>query len=363
MNTPGAILKSERERRNIPLKDIARKLRINIKYLYAIEEDNYEDLPAEVFARSYIRLYADELELDSSALLALFENLGKPPEPEEPPAQEASPQTPPQSGGSLKKPLKPVLIAAAAGLLVLIVIIIFQKKEQPVEESRAIERTEAVDVAKQLPGEEERIAAPSPEPAESEADKKDVAELTASPVEEPVIEKPVPAPEEEPPAPEAPVLNEKTEPADPPQEEPRLQETASRTAEEEPAPVQQEAAPAPELNPAPVQHEAARTPDQGPIPVPKPPVASARDTGRVYGDPQGSLALKITALELTWVWLSIDSGKPREWHLRPGQTITLKGHTAFTGKIGNAGGTRLYFNDRDLGELGPSGKIIDITLP
>jgi hypothetical protein len=75
------------------------------------------------------------------------------------------------------------------------------------------------------------------------------------------------------------------------------------------------------------------------------------------------MTLKIVAIELTWVSLSIDGASPREWHLRPGQMITLKGRTGFRGKIGNAGGTKLYLNNRDLGELGPSGAIVDITLP
>ena len=75
------------------------------------------------------------------------------------------------------------------------------------------------------------------------------------------------------------------------------------------------------------------------------------------------MTLKIVARELTWVSLSIDGGKPREWQLRPGQTITLNGQSGFSGKIGNAGGTRLYFNNKDMGELGPPGKIIDIVLP
>jgi cytoskeletal protein RodZ len=73
--------------------------------------------------------------------------------------------------------------------------------------------------------------------------------------------------------------------------------------------------------------------------------------------------LKVTATELTWVSVSIDGGKSKEWLLRVGEEIKLTAFEKFVIKTGNAGGTRIIFNDKDLGELGSYGKIAEIALP
>jgi hypothetical protein len=74
------------------------------------------------------------------------------------------------------------------------------------------------------------------------------------------------------------------------------------------------------------------------------------------------ISLEITAIELTWVSVSIDDGKPKEWLLRTGETVTVMSSEKFAVKIGNAGGTKLVFNGEDLGKLGDYGKVADIVL-
>jgi cytoskeleton protein RodZ len=333
MDTPGTVLKSERERQEKSLKDVARKLKINIKYLEAIEDDDFAVLPADVFARSYIRLYADELDLDSSKLLALFENMGNVPADEEPiPMEEAAP-VPPPSGEGQKRSFKPLLIIAAAGLLIVVLIFTLQKGERGGEESAPAARQASVHERKE-PVEKERP------PVEAlPAEKRDRAEDTVPAV------KPGPAPVH---------IEEKraeTSVAPPQNKKP--------AAEKSPVPVEK----AEVVQPAPAPQSEMTAPVQPAVRDEQKPVAKAAGPGMVYEKTAGEMTLKIVATELTWVSLSIDGASPREWHLRPGQIITLKGQTVFKGKIGNAGGTKLYLNNRDLGELGPSGAIVDITLP
>ena len=74
------------------------------------------------------------------------------------------------------------------------------------------------------------------------------------------------------------------------------------------------------------------------------------------------LSLRIEATEITWVSVSVDDGGPKEWLLRTGESISVTAREKFTLKIGNAGGTRLTLNNRDIGSLGPRGKIVDIVL-
>ena len=75
------------------------------------------------------------------------------------------------------------------------------------------------------------------------------------------------------------------------------------------------------------------------------------------------LSLKVTAVELTWISVSIDGSIRKEWIMRAGEVRTLTASEKFAVTIGNAGGTKLMFNDEDLGELGPRGKVADIVLP
>ncbi|SRR5579884_2268823 len=65
----GKTLKGMRERQGVSLQEIADRTRINITYLFCIEEDNFRALPAEVYLRSYIYQYAKMLHWDSKRVL------------------------------------------------------------------------------------------------------------------------------------------------------------------------------------------------------------------------------------------------------------------------------------------------------
>ncbi len=71
----GEILKEERERQGIDLRDVAKALKIRYDYLFAIEEAEFEKLPGEVFTKGYIRAYARYLNIDPEPLIEEFNNL------------------------------------------------------------------------------------------------------------------------------------------------------------------------------------------------------------------------------------------------------------------------------------------------
>lgn len=54
----GEKLRLERETRGIALRDISENTRISMRYLEAIESDDYRRLPGGIFNRSFIRAYA-----------------------------------------------------------------------------------------------------------------------------------------------------------------------------------------------------------------------------------------------------------------------------------------------------------------
>ncbi|GBE40169.1 MAG TPA: helix-turn-helix domain-containing protein [Nitrospirae bacterium] len=92
MNTPGTLLRSEREKQKKSLNDIEKVLKINIEYLRAIENDNYQQLPADLFAKSYLRSYSKALGLDDTHILDLYNKQFGPSTAKEPEADEHPPR-------------------------------------------------------------------------------------------------------------------------------------------------------------------------------------------------------------------------------------------------------------------------------
>lgn len=68
----GAIFRKVREREDISLKEAADALKIRRKYLRAIEQNEFEDLPPRAYSLGFIRNYARYLDLDPEALVMKF---------------------------------------------------------------------------------------------------------------------------------------------------------------------------------------------------------------------------------------------------------------------------------------------------
>ena len=234
-NTPGNILRPERENQNRSLKDIAQKLKINVEYLQAIEDDNYSLLPAEVFTKAYLRIYAETLGLNSEHILKLYKN-----SLEEPPVIATEPPGKTIDITALKNrliaafPWRPAAAMSVIAFLVIAAMVFMQGEDKKPSTTKAV----------------------------------------------PPLTKDIPVEEKE---------------------------QTGDTAPEE-------------------------------------------------------LQLKIIADEITWVSVSVDNGKPREWLMRAGESVTVEAFERFALKIGNAGGTMLLLNGKDVGRLGPHGKVVDIVL-
>lgn len=68
----GDKLRAERERQNLSIKDIERGTSIRSLYIDAIEKGSYETLPGEVYAKGFIRNYANFLKMDANAAVKQF---------------------------------------------------------------------------------------------------------------------------------------------------------------------------------------------------------------------------------------------------------------------------------------------------
>src|SRR5437764_15118802 len=62
----GEKLRLQRETRGIALRDISEQTRISMRYLEAIEADDYRRLPGGIFNRSFIRAYAKFIGYDEN---------------------------------------------------------------------------------------------------------------------------------------------------------------------------------------------------------------------------------------------------------------------------------------------------------
>jgi len=65
----GALLRSTRQARDIALQEMADKTRISVKYLDAIESDNFEALPSATFVRGYVREMARMLKIEETTMV------------------------------------------------------------------------------------------------------------------------------------------------------------------------------------------------------------------------------------------------------------------------------------------------------
>jgi cytoskeletal protein RodZ len=69
----GENLRREREMRGVSLDEIAGSTKISVRFLQAVENDDFASLPGGIFTRSFIRAYAKYLGLDDEQVMSEFQ--------------------------------------------------------------------------------------------------------------------------------------------------------------------------------------------------------------------------------------------------------------------------------------------------
>src|SRR5690554_2303288 len=69
----GEKLKKAREEKEYTLEDVRDSIKIRIRYLKAIEENNFEEIPGKAYIRAFIKSYAEYLGLDVVELIEEYE--------------------------------------------------------------------------------------------------------------------------------------------------------------------------------------------------------------------------------------------------------------------------------------------------
>lgn len=65
-------LQAWRQLRGISLREIAESTKISLRFLQAIEEGDFEQLPGGIYNTSYIRQYARAIQYEEAELLAYY---------------------------------------------------------------------------------------------------------------------------------------------------------------------------------------------------------------------------------------------------------------------------------------------------
>ena len=71
--TPGIVLRKARRDRDLDESDVCKELGLSIGSLKALEGDDFERLPAEIYVRGYIRNYCTLLGIEEQPVLACYQ--------------------------------------------------------------------------------------------------------------------------------------------------------------------------------------------------------------------------------------------------------------------------------------------------
>jgi cytoskeleton protein RodZ len=307
MPSIGETLRRERQRRNIQLDQVSRELKISPRFLEAIEEENFDRLPAGVFAKSFVRQYARMLGLDEDEAANEVQRALTPPAAAIPQfgsganlttsaAQRKAPPLPEfyvpkveawqhvsDRRSSWSSPLAALGLVVVAMLGCSLIYGWWQRQRHPVTlaASPALQR--------QQPAPPPRNAGPDPSPA-------------------------APAPQEVSASPEPPAAESAT------------------TA-------------APSAAPAAATASAAIAPE----------------TAAISGEPV-AVKVEVTAAEPVWVMARSDGKYLFSATLKANETRTVEAANTVLLRLGNAGGVTITLNGKPIGEVGPKGQVRTVQL-
>jgi cytoskeleton protein RodZ len=346
--TLGSFLKRHRQNQGKDLEEIAKKTRIHASTLRAIEEDNPKALPAEVFARGFVKNYAQYLGLDPNEALAWYieQNEGETRPTEKINVQEvlageamAEARTFPMGRFVFFFVVLGVLFFA--GYLVLS----FLNSSAPPADIATKDTTPQAQVEQQpLPAASETDE-PGTEPVVGGVGTEQTPPVTQSGTQDPALSlsgsSPVVVPGQEE---QKASLSPPAQPAQPaqPGQSGELQKAEGEQAKKKaddgkpiiyPQAVKEKPVPAPSASPAP------------PAPVAAPTPSAVKAPGMNY-----VLEAKFTAP--TWLSVQVDKEKKKSAIYQPGDYLVWQAEKKISLFIGNAGGIILTLNGKPVPPLG-----------
>ena len=341
MSSIGETLRRERQKRNLELDQISRDLKISSRFLHAIEDDHFDQLPAGVFAKSFVRQYATLLGLDADEMVAEVQRTLTP----EPIPGTPLDEPPKESLGSVpemhigrgeewdrvgdRRNWSSSLPAFAMVVVVMLVCsglyAFWQRERHPSAQA-------PVETAKQAaPPQQQQAAQPAAQP---------------------------PAPVEQP-AEGSSAQGQAQPPAGQPNTAAPAQAANAQPAAQLPASQPAGAAPtAANVNPQATAAPGTATP--GNPPTPPNGAQSAADRVIAPAAPGEPVKVEITAAEPVWVLARANGKYLFSGTLDANQTKSVEANGTVTLRVGNAGGLSVTLNGKPVGPLGPKGQVRDV---
>ena len=298
----GENLRREREMRGVSLEEISGATKISLRFLDAIEREDFTKLPGGIFSRSFIRSYARYLGLDEERVVAEYQLAARPQ------VEFDLHRMPAGSPNVGRRPARNWLIPTVLAVLLL-------------AGGYALFRYTSRTSEAQAPSLPPPMPVTTPKPAAPEA---------------------APAP---PAAGETPAA-----PGTPPA-------AGGATPEATPG--------APGAVGTPAAPNAAAHPDAGTAPGANPttpPAAIPEKPTAITPAIDSDLVLQVAVTDRTWISADADGKTVLQRALDPNEVVTLKAHKSFTVTTGNAQSTILTLNGETLKPLGRSGEVKTVHL-
>ncbi len=138
----GGYLKKEREARGISLEEISEVTKISMEFLRAIENNEFNKLPAEVFVIGFIKSYAKFIGLDENEVVNMYKQY----------VQEKEAEDEKEIRETIKKRRFPVLLTGAIVIILAVVLfLLLYKKNQPEKMRINIAHTKSFPAATTYP--------------------------------------------------------------------------------------------------------------------------------------------------------------------------------------------------------------------
>lgn len=367
--TLGKHLKRTRLSQHKTIDEAAEATRIHASTLEALEEDDRSKLPAEVFTRGFIKIYAGYLGIDQHDALRWYDQKGNiqwPESDEKINAQEVLSTETLAESPNLFGGHKIFLIVTAIFVVFFGYLLYqtYQSAQVPLDEpARSAAEEPPSAVSPTTPDDTAETILPQEEPPASDQEM-DTSDAALSLQTETALDD---AEETKPPEAE-----QQPKAVAPPQAEdaPKIGEEAASSAVHQNAqesrpelPAEKEADDAP-AEPPPqktAEGDKADIAATEPAAAAPPPAVSAGESSA--SDKPYNYILEAQFTEVTWVRVQVDGQRPREFTYQPGASPVWRAKEKIELFIGNAGGVALTLNDEPLPTLGNSGQIYKLSIP
>jgi len=126
----GSALRRARELRGISVDEASRDTKLSGQQIDALENETYQDLGGEVYARAMLRTYAQYLGLDAAKVVRLYARMADEPAPAKPPGKMGRVEAA-MAAARIRDNQRFLLIAAAVVLVALVAMGLVSKRGAP----------------------------------------------------------------------------------------------------------------------------------------------------------------------------------------------------------------------------------------